>query len=108
MAIIKQNFAVVDVYRSYCCGRALKQLSPRLAPLAEALCILLHVAPELRLSSDGGAVTSAPDYWRPLRRQLGDTEFLKHLGDFDRMGVTLHTIKRLQVASPASHRLRFR
>ena len=66
-------------------------------PLAEALCILLRVSPESRLSSDGAAAAAAPEYWRPLRRQLGDAEFMRRLGDFDRMQVTLLTIKRLQV-----------
>jgi hypothetical protein len=76
----------------------LKQLPPRIAPLAEALCILLHISPDSRLAADGPNVSSACDYWRPLRRQLADAEFVKRLGDFDRMAVTLLTVKRLQVA----------
>ncbi len=67
-------------------------------PLAEALCILLRISPESRLSSDGAAVTSAVEFWRPLRRQLGDAEFVRRLAEFDRMQVTLLTIKRLQVS----------
>ena len=81
----------------------LKQLPPRLAPLAEALCILLSISPDSQLSSNGPSVSSSSDYWRPLRRQLGDSEFLKRLGEFDRMDVTLLTIKRLQVTPAALH-----
>ena len=62
---------------------------------------MLRIAPELRLA-DGVAVTSAPEYWRPLRRQLGDAEFLRSIAEFDRMQVKLLTIKKLQVTSDAA------
>ncbi len=68
-------------------------------PLAEALSILLRIPPDARPSTAGGSDAAAADCWRPLRRQLGDAEFVKRLGEFDRMGVTLLTIKKLQVAA---------
>ena len=78
-------------------ARTLKQLPPRLVPLAEALCVLLSIQPDSRSSADCSGASSESDFWRPLRRRLCDASFIKDLASFDRMSVTLHTIKRLQV-----------